>query len=99
MIPLLLIAAVLSLPVFVVIARRLCTHKPNIKTLLRIAAVLSFLFFFVAGCCILSYTLSSPASDAFMITGVGCFCVGTAFFAGPMLLVAAEKLGRKDESK
>jgi hypothetical protein len=43
------------------------------KTLLRIAAGLSFLFFFIGGCCILSYTLGSPAKDAFMITAVGFF--------------------------
>jgi len=69
------------------------------KTLLRIGAVLSFLFFFVGGCCILSRTLFSPASDAFILAAVGFFFVGTAFFAGPMLLIAAEKLTRHGENK
>ena len=69
------------------------------KTLLRIAAVLSFLFFFVAGLCLLSRTLFSPASDAFPLAAVGFFFVGTAFFVGPILLVAAEKFRRSAESK
>jgi hypothetical protein len=69
------------------------------KTLLRIAAGLSFLFFFVGGCCILGATLGSPAHDAVVVGAVGCFFVGTAFFVGPLLLAAAEKCDREDTNK
>jgi hypothetical protein len=71
------------------------------KTLLRIAAVLSFLSLFVGGWCLLGPTLFSemPKSDAFPIIAVGFFFVGTAFFVGGRLLVGAEKLSRNDESK
>jgi hypothetical protein len=69
------------------------------KTILRIAAVLSFLFFFVGGFGFLSRAIGSPASDAFVLTAVGCFFVGTAFFVGPMLLVAAEKCARGEPKK
>jgi len=71
----------------------------NMKASLRVAAGLSFLFFLVGGLCILSVIGSSPASDTVIPMALGCFFVGTAFFVGPLLLVAAEKLGRKDESK
>ena len=69
------------------------------KTLLRVAAGLSFSFFFVGGLCILSVIASSPASDTVIPMALGCVFVGTAFFVGPLLLVAAEKFGRKDGSK
>jgi 1,4-dihydroxy-2-naphthoate octaprenyltransferase len=62
------------------------------KTLLRIAAVLSFVFFLIGGLCILSRTLSSVKEDAFALTALGFFFVGTAFFVGPILLAAAKKL-------
>jgi hypothetical protein len=85
---------------FIIAARgRFCTYDSVMKILLRTAAALSFLFFFAAGLCLLSRTLFSPASDAFAISAVGFFFVGTALFVGPILLVAAEKFGRKDESK
>ena len=62
------------------------------KTETMIAAGLSFLFFLIGGlCCILSKTPFAVAEDAFPLTAVGFFLVGTAFFVGPMLLVAAEK--------
>lgn len=64
------------------------------KTLLRVAAGLSFLFFFVAGLSLLSRTLFSPASDAFALAAVGFFFVGTAFFVGPILLATAETFRR-----
>jgi hypothetical protein len=69
------------------------------KTLLRVSGGLSFLFFVVAGLCLLSTTLSSPASDAFALTAVGFFFVGTAFLVGPILLVATAKLRRNAGSK
>jgi hypothetical protein len=69
------------------------------KTLFRVAAGLSFLFFLVGGLLILSVTGSSPASETVIPMALGCVFVGTAFFVGPLLLVAAEKIGRKDGSK
>jgi hypothetical protein len=66
------------------------------KPILRIAAALSFLSFFIGGCRILNAALSSPGRDSWAIVAVGLFFVGTAFFVGPMLFVAAEKCGRKD---
>jgi hypothetical protein len=69
------------------------------KTILRIAAALSFLFFFVGGCCVLGATLGSPAHDAVVVGAVGCFFIGTAFFVGPMLLATAEKCDRKEARK
>jgi hypothetical protein len=68
------------------------------KTLLRMAAVLSFLFFFVGGGCLLIRAPFLVASDAFPIMAVGFFFVGTAFFVGPILLVAAEKLSRNEQN-
>ena len=69
------------------------------KTLLRIAAVLSFLFPFVCGVWLLIPALSSKASDALIPITIGCFFVGNAFFVGAILLFAAEKLSRNDGSK
>jgi hypothetical protein len=63
------------------------------------AAALSFLFFFAGGGCLLSRTPFMVASDALPITAVGFFLVGTAFFVGPILLVAAEKLSQNEVSK
>jgi hypothetical protein len=70
------------------------------KTLLRIAAVLSFLFPFVCGVGLLIAALSSnTAEDLWIPAAMGSFLVGNAFFVGAMLLFAAEKLSRNDGSK
>ena len=69
------------------------------KTLLRIAAVLSFLFCSVSGGSILAKSLSLPYEDLFILSALGLFLVGMAFFFGAVLLVAAEKLGRNVGSK
>jgi hypothetical protein len=69
------------------------------NTLLRTAAALSFLFFFIAGLCILSTTFSSPASDAIPLAAVGFFFLGTGCFVGPILLAAAEKFRRDTGNK
>ena len=69
------------------------------KTLLRIAAVLSFLFCVGGGLTILSQTLAQSREDAFPLVAVGLVFVGSAFFLGAILLVAAERFGRKDESR
>ena len=69
------------------------------KTLLRTAAVLSFLFPFVSGMGMVIAALSTPKEDMILLFAIGCFLVGNAFFVGGMLLVAAEKFGRHEGSK
>jgi len=71
------------------------------KTLLLIAAVLSFLFPFVGGMLLFGLALSSHSGsgEGPMPFVIGCFLVGNAFFVGARLLVAAEKLDRNDGSK
>ena len=70
------------------------------KILLRIAAVLSFFFPFVFGACLLMVALGSKTTQDLWIPGaIGAFLIGNAFFAGALLLVAAEKFSRKAESK
>jgi hypothetical protein len=67
------------------------------KPLLRVAAALSFGFCFFAGLMILGTALASGYSDAFMIAAVGLVLMSIGFFMGAVLLVAAERLGRKAE--
>jgi hypothetical protein len=70
------------------------------KTLLRIAAVLSFLFCFAGGAGLLIVALSlRTAEDVSIPAVIGCFLVGNAIFIGAILLFAAEKLSRNDASK
>jgi len=69
------------------------------KTLLQMAAVLSFLFPFVFGVWLLIAALSSAGGDMLIAAAMGSFLIGNAFFVGGMLLVAAEKLNRYDGSK
>ncbi|MBI4327857.1 MAG: hypothetical protein HY674_21715 [Chloroflexi bacterium] len=65
------------------------------KTLLRIVAVLSFLFPFVFGVWLLIAALSSKTEEDLLIpAAMGSFLVGNAFFVGAILLVAAEKFSR-----
>ena len=61
------------------------------KLLARVAAVLAFLFCLGGGAWILAH--ASGNDDAVWI-GIGLYFIGKAFFVGPMLLVAAEQLGR-----
>jgi hypothetical protein len=65
------------------------------KTLLRIAAVLSFLFPFVCG---VGFLIAAEVRGPIAIA-IGSFLVGNAFFFGAILLFAAEKLSRNDASK
>jgi hypothetical protein len=68
------------------------------KTLLRIAAVLSFSFCCVSGLLLVRTGLGAlPASDAVPIAAVGLIFIGIAFFVGAILLFAAERVGRKHE--
>lgn len=70
------------------------------KTLLRIAAVLSFLFPFAVGMPLLLAALSSKTSQDFWIpAAMGSFLVGNAIFVGAILLFSAEKLSRNDASQ
>ena len=70
------------------------------KTLLRIAAVLSAGFFVVGGLVLVGMAwLSGTYSDAAPLGVVGLILIGTAFFVGPILLVAAERFGREDEGR
>ena len=71
-------------------------HKHIMKTLLRIAAVLAFLFPFVSGAGFLATALTSNHSDGLAIGAIGSFLVGNAIFIGAVLLVAAEKFNRNE---
>jgi hypothetical protein len=64
------------------------------KTLARIAAVLSFFFCLLGGLWILS-RVSFTSKDDVLDAAIGFYFVGKAFFVGPMLLLTAEKLGSK----
>jgi hypothetical protein len=68
------------------------------KTLARIGAGLSFAFCLLGGLWILSRA-SFCSKDEVMDTGIGLYFVGKAFFVGPMMLLAAEKLCPKRDSK
>ena len=65
------------------------------KTVARIAAILAFVFCLAGGAWILTH--AKDKDDAVWI-GLGLYFVGKAFFVGPMLLVAAEQLGRPKTS-
>ena len=67
------------------------------KSLLRIAAALSFGFCSLAGLLILGNALASGYSDASMIAAVGLVLMGIGLFMGAVLLVVAERFGRKAE--
>ena len=64
------------------------------KTLARVAAVVAFLFCLIGGLWILCHSGFKSDGDSAVWTGLGLYFVGKAFFVGPMLLVAAEQLGR-----
>lgn len=68
------------------------------KTMARIGAGLSFVFCLLGGLWILSRANFGSKDDA-VNAGIGFYFVGKAFFVGPMLLLAAEKFCRKEESK
>ena len=69
------------------------------KTSLRIAAVLSFLFPFVFGVALLLMGITSDYKDGLMIGAIGSFLIGDAIFVGAILLFAAEKLNRSEARK
>lgn len=61
------------------------------KTLARIGAVLSFAFCLLGGLWILSRCSFTSKDDA-LATAIGFYFVGKAFFVGPMLWLAGDKL-------
>jgi hypothetical protein len=68
------------------------------KTLARVGAGLSFAFCLLGGLWILSRANFTSKDDA-VNTGIGLYFVGKAFFVGPMLLLAAERLFPKQDAK
>jgi len=68
------------------------------KTLARIGAVLSFAFCLVGGLWILSRA-DFKSKDDILGTAIGFYFVGKAFFVGPMLWLAAEKICSKPDGK
>ena len=58
----------------------------GLKTLARVSAVFAFVICF------------DHDGDA-VETGIGLYFIGKAFFVGPMLLVAAERLGNGSDDK
>ena len=69
------------------------------KTFARIAAGLSFTFFFLGGACLLTTAGFRVDGEYILMTVLGLFLVGTAFFVGPMLWLAAERWCSKQDSK
>ena len=69
------------------------------KTLARIGAGLSFTFFLLAGVSILTKTHFQIDGERLVLTALGLFLVGTAFFVGPMVWLAAEKCCSKQDGK
>jgi hypothetical protein len=65
-----------------------------VKALLRIAAILAFLFPFFAGVALLKLAFSTTKEDGLLAGVMGAFLVGNAFFVGAILLFAAEKIRR-----
>jgi len=63
------------------------------KTLAQVAAVVAFLLCLIGGLWIL-FHVGFKSKDDSVWTGLGLYFVGKAFFVGPMLLVAAEQLGK-----
>lgn len=69
------------------------------KTVARIGAGLSFTFFFLGGVCLLAMSGLQLSGEYIILTVLGLFLVGTAFFVGPMLWLAAEKCCSKEDGK
>jgi len=67
------------------------------KALLRVAAILSFAFCFTAGSVLVGK--AGPYKDGFLLVAAGLIFLGVAFFAGGILLAAAERFERKNEGR
>ena len=68
------------------------------KILAQTGAALSFAFFFLGGILILT-KVDPHAPDAALGTVLGFILLGIAFFAGPLLWLAAEKWCSKQNGK
>jgi len=68
-----------------------------VKTLARIAAVLSFCFCLLGGLWILCRVdwVGHKGGDDVLSVAIGFYFVGKAFFVGPMLWISANKLDVK----
>ena len=66
------------------------------KTLARIGPVVSFTFCLLGGVVLL---LNGIDNESGLLSGIGLFFIGMAFFVGPMLWLAAEKYCSKPDSK
>jgi hypothetical protein len=69
------------------------------RTVTRIAAVMSFLFCFLAGVCMLIPAFSGPGKDGIIAAALGFFLIGLAFFFGALLWVAGQKCSAGGDSK
>jgi len=70
------------------------------KMLLRIAAVLAFIFPFSIGAALLVAAFSSETRQDFWIpAAIGAFLIGNAIFVGGVLLAVGEKFAWNNESK
>ena len=70
----------------------------GLKTLARVSAVFAFVICLAGGLWILTSVGFDHDDDA-VETGIGLYFIGKAFFVGPMLLVAAEQLGKSSQDK
>jgi hypothetical protein len=68
------------------------------KTIARVGACLSFAFCLFGGVWIVVKTGFSMKDDV-VSTGIGLYFIGKAFFVGPMLWMAADRWGAKQESR
>ncbi len=69
------------------------------KALLRFAAISSFGCCFAAGVWMFGTAVSSQTKDMFLLAAMGLIVIGMAFFAGAILLLAAERFSRKEECR
>ena len=70
-----------------------------IKTVARFGAAFSFAAFFLAGSSLLAMSGFRLSGEYIVLTALGLFFVGTAFFAGAILWVVAEKARSKDNGQ
>lgn len=69
------------------------------KKLIRTAAGLSSAFFFLSGAILLAKSQFRVDGEFILITVVGLFLLGIAFFTGPFLWLIAEKWFPKSDGR
>jgi len=69
------------------------------KKLIRLAAGLSSAFFFLSGAILLAKSQFRVDGEFVLITVVGLFLLGIAFFTGPFLWLIAEKWFPKSDGR